>query len=192
MSTVPVRQQSRQASKFPESQLPQFSGHAAIACLVLGCGWTVYSNVFGASIYPSMNSAAYRGAGRQANASPSRAASAVEPSSTTCSPITRKRPARSRAPVSVAATTSIMFNERFAAFAAAKRSLARRRGDAGRRSSAAARAAEARSKPPKTKSLRFTRPCRSRSPRPRRPRRIQDWPRAGASVRTWRSAPRRR
>jgi Protein of unknown function (DUF2778) len=29
-------------------------GAAAIAGLVLGCAWTVYSNVFGASIYPSM------------------------------------------------------------------------------------------------------------------------------------------
>jgi hypothetical protein len=29
-------------------------GGAAIACLVLGCVWTVYSNVFGASIYPTI------------------------------------------------------------------------------------------------------------------------------------------
>src|SRR5258708_6924586 len=32
-------------------------GSAAAACLVLGCAWTVYSNVLGASIYPSLNSA---------------------------------------------------------------------------------------------------------------------------------------
>ncbi len=29
-------------------------GSAAVACLVLGCGWTVYTNVFGASIYPTI------------------------------------------------------------------------------------------------------------------------------------------
>jgi hypothetical protein len=30
-------------------------GGAAIACLVVGCGWTIYNNVFGASIYPSVS-----------------------------------------------------------------------------------------------------------------------------------------
>jgi hypothetical protein len=36
-----------------------FFGSAAIAGLVLGCAWTVYTNVFGASIYPSVNNAAF-------------------------------------------------------------------------------------------------------------------------------------
>jgi hypothetical protein len=35
-----------------------FLGSVAVAGLVLGCAWTVYTNVFGASIYPSVNSAA--------------------------------------------------------------------------------------------------------------------------------------
>jgi len=35
----------------------QFLGSAAIAAVVLGCVWTVYTNVFGASIYPSVNNA---------------------------------------------------------------------------------------------------------------------------------------
>ena len=40
--------------------LPQhFLGSVAVAAVVLGCAWTVYSNVFGASIYPSVNSAAF-------------------------------------------------------------------------------------------------------------------------------------
>ena len=30
-----------------------FFGSAAVACLVLGCAWTVYSNIFAAGIYPS-------------------------------------------------------------------------------------------------------------------------------------------
>jgi Protein of unknown function (DUF2778) len=29
-------------------------GSVAVACLVAACGWTIYSNVFGASIYPSV------------------------------------------------------------------------------------------------------------------------------------------
>jgi hypothetical protein len=37
----------------------QFLGSAAIAAVVLGCVWTVYTNVFGASIYPSVNNAAF-------------------------------------------------------------------------------------------------------------------------------------
>ena len=31
-------------------------GSAAIACLVVGCAWTVYANVFGASVYPALGS----------------------------------------------------------------------------------------------------------------------------------------
>jgi hypothetical protein len=34
-------------------------GSAAVACLVLGCAWTVYANVFGASVYPSLGGADY-------------------------------------------------------------------------------------------------------------------------------------
>src|ERR1700710_868521 len=29
-------------------------GSAAVACLVLGCAWTLHANVFGASVYPTM------------------------------------------------------------------------------------------------------------------------------------------
>ena len=32
-----------------------FFGSAAIACLVVGCAWTVYANVFGASVYPALS-----------------------------------------------------------------------------------------------------------------------------------------
>src|SRR6202022_484061 len=32
-------------------------GSAAVACLVLGCAWTLYANVFGASVYPQLSSA---------------------------------------------------------------------------------------------------------------------------------------
>src|ERR1700704_4390919 len=40
--------------------LPQhFLGGVAVAVVVLGCAWTVYTNVFGAGIYPSVNNAAF-------------------------------------------------------------------------------------------------------------------------------------
>src|SRR5258708_32968069 len=32
-------------------------GSAAVACLVLGCAWTLDANVFGASVYPQLSSA---------------------------------------------------------------------------------------------------------------------------------------
>jgi len=34
-------------------------GGAAIACLVLGCGWTVYTNIIAASVYPTLGTARY-------------------------------------------------------------------------------------------------------------------------------------
>ena len=36
-----------------------FFGSAAVAGLVLGCAWTVYANIFAASVYPSVNSAEF-------------------------------------------------------------------------------------------------------------------------------------
>ncbi len=40
--------------------LPQhFLGSAAVAGLVLGCAWTVYANIFAASVYPSVGSASF-------------------------------------------------------------------------------------------------------------------------------------
>src|SRR5665213_1281795 len=34
-------------------------GGAAVACLVLGCGWAVYSNIFSTGVYPTLGSAGY-------------------------------------------------------------------------------------------------------------------------------------
>jgi hypothetical protein len=36
-----------------------FFGSAAVASLVLGCGWTVYANIFAASVYPSLSSTSF-------------------------------------------------------------------------------------------------------------------------------------
>ena len=46
--------------KSSRKAIPQyFLGGVAVSGLVLGCAWTVYTNVIGASIYPSVSSAAY-------------------------------------------------------------------------------------------------------------------------------------
>ena len=47
---VSPRASSRKATPY------SFFGSAAIACLVVGCAWTVYTNVLGASIYPAVSS----------------------------------------------------------------------------------------------------------------------------------------
>ena len=36
-----------------------FLGSAAVACLALGCAWTVYANIFAAGIYPRLDSASF-------------------------------------------------------------------------------------------------------------------------------------
>jgi hypothetical protein len=87
-----------------------FIGGAAIAGLVVGCAWTVYTNIFAANVYPSMGSAAY-----EAPAVRREAAVAARPTpsfndvfaSLSPPPPTLSQPEPSSA--------SIMFNERFAA-----------------------------------------------------------------------------
>jgi len=91
--------------------IPQhFLGSVAAAGLVLGCAWTVYSNVFGASIYPAMTSAAFE-APLVKNSTV-----AARPARPAFNEIFASLPDRSLvipAPENVSA--SIMFNERFAA-----------------------------------------------------------------------------
>jgi hypothetical protein len=101
------RRNSRQA------RLSRFTGTAAVAALVIGCGYTVYNNIFGASVYPSMHASV-----EVAMAKPE------------MSSIVRKTPAamittafadlpQATAAVpqneTAAAIPSVMFNERFAA-----------------------------------------------------------------------------
>ena len=38
---------------------PNFFGSAAVAGVVLGCAWTVYANVLGASVYPTLGTSDY-------------------------------------------------------------------------------------------------------------------------------------
>ena len=88
-------------------------GSVAVAGLVLGCAWTVYSNVFGASVYPSVNNAAL-----EAPVIKQPAALASRSARPAFNDVFASLPA---APPAISAPetvpTSIMFNERFAASA---------------------------------------------------------------------------
>src|SRR5262245_46585811 len=53
----PAGHPRRVSSRKGRSQ--NFIGGVAVTGLVLGCAWTVYSNVIGASIYPSVNNPAF-------------------------------------------------------------------------------------------------------------------------------------
>jgi Protein of unknown function (DUF2778) len=88
-----------------------FLGSVAVAGLVLGCAWTVYTNVIGASIYPTVGSAAF-----EAPAVTSSTIVAARPARPNFNEIFASLPDRSpliAAPENVSA--SLMFSERFAA-----------------------------------------------------------------------------
>src|SRR5882762_4509161 len=90
-----------------------FLGSVAVAAVVLGCAWTDYSNVFGASIYPSVNSAAL-----EAPIVRQSSVAAIRPARPAFNEVFASLPAvppKISAPESV--PSSIMFNERFAAAA---------------------------------------------------------------------------
>jgi len=102
----------KKRGKSSRSVLPHyFLGSVAVAGLVLGCAWTVYTNVIGASIYPTLGSAAFE--------TPPVASSTViaaRPTRPNFNEIFASLPDRSpliSAPENVSA--SLMFSERFAA-----------------------------------------------------------------------------
>jgi len=105
------RRNSRKAGFF------RFAGTAAIAALVIGCGWTVHTYILGASIYPSVG-----GSVAEAPATRRQMSSVVR--KTPAAVITTVFGDLPEASVSVAKTEpeaavpSIMFNERFAAASA--------------------------------------------------------------------------
>jgi hypothetical protein len=87
-------------------------GSAAIACLVVGCGWTIYNNVFGASIYPSVSS------GNVDLAVVRRAAPAIRKSVRVAdSSVIVETPPVIAAPATIRQGPSVSFDERFAASA---------------------------------------------------------------------------
>ncbi|WOH68826.1 DUF2778 domain-containing protein [Bradyrhizobium sp. BWA-3-5] len=101
--------------KSSRKAIPQyFLGGVAVSGLVLGCAWTVYTNVIGASIYPSVSSAAYEAPA--ASNTTTIAARTVQPAFNEIFASLEQRPLVMPAPENVA--SSLMFNERFAAAAA--------------------------------------------------------------------------
>ena len=96
--------------------IPQyFLGSVAVAGLVLGCAWTVYTNVIGASVYPTVSSAAFEAPVVRKAATV--AARPVQPAfNEIFASLEQQRPLVMPAPENVA--SSLMFNERFAAAAA--------------------------------------------------------------------------
>jgi len=94
--------------------IPQhFLGGVAVTGLVLGCAWTVYTNVFGASVYPSVNGAAF-GAAVVKNPT-AVAARPVRPAFNEIFASLEQQSLVIPAPENVA--SSLMFSERFAASA---------------------------------------------------------------------------
>ena len=90
-------------------------GSAAVACLVLGCAWTLYTNVFGASIYPTMAGGNFDAPviRRPAVGGGADPASHRQP---VFAALPEPAPVIS-APATIASATSLMFDDRFAAAA---------------------------------------------------------------------------
>ncbi len=96
-----------------KSSSHNFLGGAAVACLVLGCAWTVYANVFRADVYPHLDSARFdvpvirhpaTVAAQSATSSTSRVAAAFAGLAPVIS-----------APATITASPPLSFEERFAA-----------------------------------------------------------------------------
>jgi len=87
-------------------------GGVAIAGLVLGCAWTVYTNVFGANVYPTVSGVAYEAPIVKNQVA---AARSVPPAFNEIFASLEQRPLVLPAPENVA--NLLMFSERFAASA---------------------------------------------------------------------------
>jgi hypothetical protein len=112
MSTGAYRRAASGRRKSSRRVIPQhFLGSVAVAGLVLGCAWTVYSNVLSGGIYPSMNNATVDGhVVKRSVAAAARPARPVANSAMAAlsDPAAQSSRAETLSP-------SIMFNERFAA-----------------------------------------------------------------------------
>jgi len=89
-----------------------FVGGAAIACLVLGCSWTVYSKIISASVYPTIGNAGYdEPVAKSAPKIATRSAAQAIKDAFALLPAIAER----AKPATVAALTPSEFNERFEA-----------------------------------------------------------------------------
>ena len=89
-------------------------GSAAVACLVLGCAWTLHANVFGASVYPQLSSAKFDAPVVKRSVLAVR--SAPSPADTIVAALPEPAPVIS-APASFPSGPSLSFDDRFAAAA---------------------------------------------------------------------------
>ncbi|MCP1851010.1 MULTISPECIES: tlde1 domain-containing protein [unclassified Bradyrhizobium] len=96
--------------------LPQhFLGSAAVAGLVLGCAWTVYANIFAASVYPSVGNASFDApVVKRPVAVAARPTPAFNEVFASLTPAPAA-PAKTEVAKSEAPASSLMFNDRFAA-----------------------------------------------------------------------------
>jgi hypothetical protein len=103
---------SKRRRSSPKTISRNLLGGAAVACLVLGCAWTVYANIFAANVYPTLDSANFDApvvrrspvvAVRSTPPAPNRSVAAFEP------------PPLISAPATVPSTPSLSFDDRFAA-----------------------------------------------------------------------------
>ena len=105
--------------------LPQhFLGSAAVAGLVLGCAWTVYANIFAASVYPSVSNAALdvpavrrpvASAARPAPAFNEVFAAVTPPAAAPKAEVAKPEVSKFEVAKSEAPAPALMFNDRFAA-----------------------------------------------------------------------------
>ena len=90
-------------------------GSAAVACLVLGCAWTVYTNVFGASIYPTLAGGNFDAPViRQKQSVAARTPQAIV--NNVFAALPEPAPVIA-APATIASTSTLRFDDRFAAAA---------------------------------------------------------------------------
>jgi len=108
LARVAVTVRNRQKS----SGKAGFVGGAAIACLVLGCSWTVYSKIISASVYPTIGGGGYEEpVATSAPQAPTRSAAQAIKDAFASLPVIAER-AR---PAPAVPLTPSEFNERFAA-----------------------------------------------------------------------------
>jgi hypothetical protein len=113
MSTGAYRRADSVRRKSSRKFIPRhFLGSVAVAGLVLGCAWTIYSNVLSAGIYPSMNAAAVDAHVIKRPATAAAARPAQPPANSAIAALSDPAAQSSRAET---LSPSIMFNERFAA-----------------------------------------------------------------------------
>jgi hypothetical protein len=93
-----------------------FFGSAAVASLVLGCAWTVYANIFAASVYPSLSSTSFD-APVIKRSPPSVAVRIVPLTNTEVADAFADLATAVAAPTVVASASTLTFEDRFAAAA---------------------------------------------------------------------------